>query len=273
MTADVLTGRNNLIVTGVPRAGTTLTAALLDGLDDTVCINEPVWQSRWSREGGSREDYVARIAADFARVRATLLSGGSVETRVKGGGGTLTNYFDPSRKRLDVALEPFTRAGLSPGFLLAMKHNAHYACVLPELAAQQDTGVLAIIRDPVTTIASWRSVDLPVSKGRLPAAEPYWPEIRNIHLSADDLLVKQARILEALFARFDALSDRIAIVKLEDVIADPLTFSRLLGREQLRSAPIAPSSVGASLDPAERERIEKAVAHHCPTALKYYPAA
>ncbi len=263
----------NLIVTGLPRAGTTLTAALLDGLADTVCINEPKWQSRWSREGGSRADYVERIVSDFARVRETLLDGGTLAARVRADGGPLTNYFDAARNRLPVGLATLSRASLPPDFLLAMKHNAHYACVLPDLAAQGDVAVLAIIRDPVATLASWRSLDLPVSKGRMPAAEPYWPELRGIIQSTDDLLVRQARMLELLFARFDALKQRIAIVKLEDVIADPLTFARLLGRAQKTEVPITPSRIASSLSNDERAQIETAVASHCPTALRYYPSA
>lgn len=265
-----LRAARNLIVTGLPRAGTTLIAALLDGLSDMVCINEPKWQSRWSREAVSRTAYVEALVADFGHVRKVLLSGGSLMERVTRDGGALTNYFDEQRNRIAVDLAPVIRAGLGEAFCLAMKHNAHYACVLPDLAERNDVAVLAIIRHPVATLASWRSVDLPVSRGRMPAAEPFWPELRDIHQSTDDLLAKQARILELIFARFAALNDRITIVKLEDILADPLAVARLLGREQLRAAPIRPSGVASYLDGEERIRIENAVAHHCPTALKYY---
>jgi hypothetical protein len=270
-----LDNAKNLIVTGVPRAGTTLTAALLDSLSDTVCINEPKWQGKWSREAPDRASYVARLARDFADVRETLLAGGSVMARVRPDGEAVTNYFDEtsdSRKRLEIQLAPMARPGLAPDFLLAMKHNAHYACVLPELARLEEFRVLSIIRDPVATLASWASIDLPVSKASMPAAEPFWPEIKSVRQATDDLLTAQARLLELIFARFHALRDRIAIVRLEDVIADPQLFSRLLGRDQVRPVNIAPSKIPSSLQEKDRARIREAVARHCPTASAYYPS-
>jgi hypothetical protein len=263
----------NLIVTGVPRAGTSLASALLDGLVDAVSINEPKWQHLWSREENERSRYVERIAADFVRVRATLLAGGCVPVRVQPGGDAITNFFDDSpegRKRLVIENAPMARPGLTSDFLLAMKHNAHYSCVLPELARLEGFAVLAIVRDPRAILASWRSLDLPVSRGRIPAAEPFWPEVRAARVSTDKLLTVQARLVELFFARFLALDKRITIVKLEDVIADPLLFSRLTGRAQVRLIKIEPSKIASLLEESERAKIKEAVIRHCPAASLYY---
>ncbi len=263
----------NLIVTGIPRAGTTLTSALIDAMEDAVCINEPIWQSRWSREERSRQRYVERIVADFAKVRAKLIEGGSVNVRASGDGTLVTNFFDQSaggRKRKPLTTAPMSRPGLSQDFLLGMKHNAHYTCVLEELAATPGFSVLAAIRDPLATLVSWRSLSVPVSRGRLPAAEPFWPEIFDASRDTDDILVAQARILELFFRRYRALSDRIAIVRLEDIIADPRRLNRLLGRAQRNDVAIEPSRLASAAPDAERKLLGEYIKAYCPTAAEYY---
>ena len=55
----------NLIMTGVPRAGTTLATAIVDGHADCVALNEPKWQGLWSREMDDPAGYAERIFADF----------------------------------------------------------------------------------------------------------------------------------------------------------------------------------------------------------------
>ena len=62
----------DLIVTGIPRAGTTLLAACVDSLEDAVCLSEPEWQALWSQETKERLEYIARLSEDFDRVRHIL---------------------------------------------------------------------------------------------------------------------------------------------------------------------------------------------------------
>lgn len=56
----------NLIVTGIPRSGTTFTAAFVDGLDDAVCLSEPDWQDARPREMNDRGEYSASATAACA---------------------------------------------------------------------------------------------------------------------------------------------------------------------------------------------------------------
>lgn len=266
---------SNLIVTGIPRSGTTLTAAIIDGMEDAVCINEPQWQSAWSRQGHDRATYVKRIRDDFGHTRATLLAGGSILTRVSPEGTDVTNFFDqsaPVRKRRPLTFAPMSRPGLQTNFLLAMKHNAHYACVLEELASLPDFAVLAVIRNPVDTLLSWRSLNIPVSSGSMPAAEPFWPEITEARGDTQDVLLVQARIVELFFRRFHALREKIAILRLEDLIDNPQSLNHLLDRRQRKHVPITPSRLATSAPAAETDRLRNYVAAHCPTAMNYYPA-
>ena len=266
----------NLIVTGIPRAGTTLTAAMIDGMEDAVCLNEPEWQGTWSREVTGRAAYVQRIIDDFVRVRSTLLAGGSVEIRASADGAAVTNFFDQSpgkRKRKPLTFAPMSRAGLSPDFLLAMKHNAHYSCVLEDLAATPGFSVIAIVRDPLATLLSWRSLDIPISRGRLPIAEPFWPEVAAAALSTQDVLLAQVRILELFFRRYSALADRIAVIRLEDMIAKPdLAQYQAWAANSASSVTIEPSPLTSTAPATELKLLQDYVTAHCPSARAYYPA-
>lgn len=263
----------NLIVTGIPRSGTTLAAALIDSLEDAVCLSEPDWQSLWSQEMTDRTEYVERIVKDFDRVRTALLAGESVSDRRNADGSPITNYFrraDRDRSQQFEILDVRCK-GLSPGFLLGMKHNAHYTCVLPDLVTLPDLAILAIIRHPIPTILSWRSLDLPVSRGRLPAADRFWPEIPALWQTTNDLLEVQVRIYGLFCTRYKELSTRLTIIKYEDLVQDPGLLERCLDRKCVRQIPIE-TKKSSSL--ADRERIsviKQYLRRFCPIAYELYP--
>ena len=215
----------DLIITGVPRSGTTLATAIIDQAPDSLCLSEPDRHIELMNDAANAEDFVLRLRQDFDAVRRTILVGGSVLDRRRADGAPVTNYFsDPgpdTRRRAEFTIRGVTRPWLSPDFLLGMKHNALYAAVLPEIIRSARFRVIAIIRDPVALLMSWRSLDLPISRGRLPAGERFWPELAGLCQSELDLTEKQARIAELLFSRFAQWSDRIAVIPYEVFITDP----------------------------------------------------
>jgi hypothetical protein len=268
----VSAGVRNLIVTGIPRSGTTLVSALIDSLDDAVCLSEPDWQDSWPREMHDRVAYAERLCEDFARVRRVLLADGEVPDRRQADGSAVTNYFPRSsqggRTRAYTVL-PLRRPGLSGDFLLGMKQNAHYSCVLPELAGQTDFAILAIIRDPVATILSWRSTDLPISEGRLPAAERFWPEIAELATATDDVLLRQVLIYRIFCERYQRLRDRVRLLRYEELIGDPSMLTRTFARQYVRQVSVRQDDVTPAA--ADVEKIRAYLRAHCPIAEELYP--
>jgi hypothetical protein len=264
--------KRDLIVTGIPRSGTTLTAALIDGLDDAVCLSEPAWQDAWPREMPTADEYVQRLVDDFARVRSDLLAGGKVVDRRRDDGAPVSDYFrppDPDHGR-PYAFVEFSRPGLSENFLLGMKQNAHYSCVLPQLAAQPAFAVIAIVRHPLDVIRSWQRVDIPIREGRLPAAERFWPEIAEIARTTDDILLRQVLVYERFCERFIELRGTITLMRYEDIVRDPLIVARTFGKEFARKAPmeIQPRPRPPSDDDRSILRYLKT---HGPAARALYP--
>ena len=138
--------------------------------------------------------------------------------------------------------------------------------------------VIAIIRDPVALMMSWRSLDLPISRGRLPAGERFWLALAELTRADLDLTEKQLRICDLLLSRFEQLADRIAVVPYEEFVTNP---ARLLAAAEIRHpahsqiptpARPAPASLDHDLKKAAlAERIRQLVAAgQLPGIARYY---
>jgi hypothetical protein len=215
----------DLIITGVPRSGTTLAAAIIDQAPDCLCLSEPDAHVDLMNGAASPEDFVSRLSREFETVRSTILSGGSVLDRRRADGAPLTNYFSEplpdGRREAIFTIRSVQRSGLSSDFVLGVKHNALYSAVLPEIVQSRRFRVIATVRDPVAVLMSWRTLDLPLSRGRLPAGERFWPELAALGRADLDLTDKQIGICDLLLRRFAELADRIAIVPYEVFVTDP----------------------------------------------------
>ncbi|MGE0755079.1 MAG: sulfotransferase [Alphaproteobacteria bacterium] len=210
----------NIIVTGIPRTGTTLACALIDSMPDCVCLNEPHWQVS-AQLGGDAQALAFWLQEDFARLRGHLLAEHPVPDRRNDDGRAITNFFRHGKPADDHSMTLFIRAGLTPQFTLAMKHNALYLAALPYLARMSDFTVIAIIRHPVATLASWRRVALPVNQGRMPHAAIYWPEVKAITDSHEDALVKQVKLYDTICARLHELKGTLHILPYETMVEKP----------------------------------------------------
>jgi hypothetical protein len=103
-------------------------------------------------------------------------------------------------------------------FTLVIKHNALFTALLPEL--QTVFPVYGIVRNPLSVLASWNSVALPVNDGRIPAGEMYSPELADLLADTPGRIERQLHILEWFCQNFARdLPNRI--LRYEDFVADP----------------------------------------------------
>jgi hypothetical protein len=237
----------NLIITGIPRSGTTLAAAIVDQSPDALCLSEPDHHVDLMNGAATAAEFVRQLCLDFDAIRRTILAGGFVLDRRCPDGTPVTNYFTSNmldgRRKPAFVIRGITRPALSPDFVLGVKHNALYSAVLPEIVQSGCFRVVAIIRDPVAVLKSWRSLDLPISRGRLPAGERFWPELHALGRADLDLTDKQIRICDLLLGRFEHFADRIVVVPYEVFVTDP---ARLL------AAAAIPISTSSQVDAVRR---------------------
>lgn len=206
------------MLTGVPRGGTTLACQLLQQCHDTVALFEPMDVAILPRD---RSAAVREVQRFFVACREQLLLDGSAPSKHVGG-AVPDNPFasevgtDGTREMIAAHGRVHIEPRPAPGFTLVIKHNAAFAALLPELAAT--CRMLAIVRHPLSVLASWNSVDLPVRAGRIPAGEHFDPELGVLLDQETDPLRRQLLVLEWFFSRFDRLLPVGDVLRYEDVI-------------------------------------------------------
>lgn len=228
----------DLIITGVPRSGTTLTTALIDSLPDSVGLNEPQWHSDWIWNVETTAlDFAKWLVGDFAWIRHQLLSGKSIPDRRKSESGeAVTDYYKRKRnEKVENTYEviDFKREGLSKDFLLASKHNGLYVGALKPLCDIGHFEVLVVLRHPLDAIMSWRSLpSIPLYEGNMPGALRFWIEMREVVVSDRDVLDKQVELYELLCKRYYKLKKRVKFIRYEDILEDPNVICRTLGMDE-----------------------------------------
>jgi len=222
----------DFIITGLPRGGTTLLAAIMDEMPDSVCLNEPLWQHEWAKHNAhNAAGFADWLTADFSRLRALLAAGEPVMDMRSPDGKAVTNYFISGGA--SVVPMPFIRSGLSCQFLLSIKHNGLYLSALPALARSGQFKIIALIRSPQAVLAAWQKTLIPVSEGRFPAAKTYWRQMAELTSLPLELLEKQVRMIDLIFKRLWEMRDRITIVTYEELTADPNIISAITGKKTL----------------------------------------
>ena len=67
-----------VLVTGIPRSGTTLVTAMINDLDRSLCLSEPSRHVEWLETSSSRREYADRVIGDFDSVLAEIKRNGKI---------------------------------------------------------------------------------------------------------------------------------------------------------------------------------------------------
>lgn len=217
----VVTTDRNVVLTGVPRSGTTLVCHLLNRLPQTVALNEPMQVHRLAELDavGSRCDEVARF---FGETRRALLAHGDAPSRHVGGRVPDDVFADsrpPDGLRRDRAARGVIRVekALSVDFLLCVKHPAAFTALLESLAARFPA--YAVIRNPLAVLASWQSIDANVHRGSAPVAERLDPGLSTRLRTLKDPDSRQLGLLDWFFAKYRDALPPTRVLQYENVVA------------------------------------------------------
>ncbi|MGS2719912.1 sulfotransferase domain-containing protein [Paraglaciecola aestuariivivens] len=208
---------NSLLITGIPRSGTTLCCKLLNQHQHVVALHEPIDPANLA-ENCLASLAVEQIAQQIAELDHAI-ENGLPFTHGDKGGLTIENPVGLQTSqgvRQVVAARgkiqlPARQAG---SYQLVVKQNALFTALLTELSAQFK--MLCIVRNPVDVLLSWLTVDLPVNSGHIPAGERFDPKLKAA-LAEPDCLTRQLIIYQWFMQRF--LASGLPIIKYEDVIA------------------------------------------------------
>jgi hypothetical protein len=213
----------DVILTGLPRSGSTLTCHLLNRCADTVALHEPIPIPELARTHAG-DELVGCIAEFYQDTRRSLLQERRAVSKNIGGSvpdntfGVARSGRQNLRHNLDSHGEvSFAGKELSANFTLAIKHNAGFTALLDRLVTQ--VPCYGIVRNPLSVLASWNSVNHPVQQGHVPAGERIDPALQAALARIEDRHERQFYILEWFLERFARLLPRGSILRYEDVVA------------------------------------------------------
>ena len=210
----------NVILTGPPRSGTTLTCHLLNKVPNMVALHEPV--QLHEMVGLADDQIVAYLDGWFVETRHGIEQTGSAPSKVENGkvpdnpyGGLgadgKTRVARVSHGMLDIGRP------LTDSFLLAIKHPAAFTSLLPLLV--RHWSCFAVIRNPLATIMSWNSLEeLPVRTGRLPMAESFDAGFKAALDSMPIVHDRQLHILDWCFERYRTCLSPERVIRYESII-------------------------------------------------------
>ncbi|MDD9984605.1 MAG: hypothetical protein OXU81_25135 [Gammaproteobacteria bacterium] len=241
------------LLSGVPRSGTSLCCRLAGGLPDTVALSEPIRRKAFggmetprgacARIGDFIEETRARILVE-RRASSVQVDGRLDDNRVA------SRHTDAGLRRLrgewgEIAIDK----PLSADFTLLIKHNALFAALLPRLT--ESFSCLALVRNPLSVLASWQTVDLPVHRGRIPAGEELDGGLHRALEREPEVLARQLVVLDWFFGRFHSRLNPANIIRYEDVVeGGGVALFRRLGHAGARPAELTSRNHSALYDAA-----------------------
>lgn len=211
----------NIILTGIPRSGTTLTCSLLNKLPQTIALHEPM--NPGSLVGlGRPTEYLDRIGEFFAEQRRSLLVSGQAISKAKEGGIPDNNFgtsLTSSGLRKSIIAEAVVHfeKPLASDFRLIIKHPNFFTATLADLLSRYPC--FAVVRNPLSVLQSWNSVQESINDGHAPFAEAFNPALKAALALEPDRFSRQLRILSWYFEQYEHhLTDR-NILRYEEIVS------------------------------------------------------
>jgi hypothetical protein len=259
-----------VLLTGMPRSGTTLLCALLNEMPNTIALAEPTAKFLKSEA----DQFIDLLERFIVATRRKALQHGVV--RSKSIAGQVTDNFMAAPSATDGLRPSLARIAdvkvdkpLTADFRLYIKHPAPFTALTQQLLRRFP--LYALVRNPLAVLASWQTVDIPVNRGRLPAAERLDASLRAELDALPDQLDRQIAILAWYLRAYSALPAD-CLVRYEDLMRDPTTaLSRIHGPVKELNIPLKPEAPEARYGNVDLGALAHALRPIAPLATPFYP--
>lgn len=222
----------DIVLTGIPRSGTTLACHLLNKCPNAVALNEPM--PVWEFKGLPPEERLRKVGEFFSSQRRSLLETGTGWSKIHEG-RVPTNSFAPSnavglpRKSICTLSPMDVGKPLAQDFTLVIKHPGYFTADLQWLRGRFPC--FATIRNPLSVLLSWNTTSIKVHAGRLPMAESFAPDLHAALDREPDALLRQIAILDWCFSQYARWLPPENILRYEDTIASGGRTLSVLAKE------------------------------------------
>lgn len=224
------------LLTGIPRSGTTLACKILNELENTIALHEPLNPSSFYSK--TSEDAASEAIRKIQDIEDNLVNGVPFE---HGNKGALLIDNPVSTHRSEKLRKVVAQRGLitlppqDESSFLIVKQNAFFAATIHNLKSIYP--IVAIVRNPVDVLMSWRTVDLPVNRGHIPAGEKYDAQLKSFLQTEAVIARRQAYIYSWFIKQY--ISANIPIVSYESIIASHgVTLTNAFGLSHSTPTPL-----------------------------------
>lgn len=214
---------NNIILTGVPRSGTTLTCHLLNKLPNTVALHEPI-EFREILKLKNHHEICDFVSLFFEEMRSSIVNQKIAISRQVDGRVPDNNFGEDKdnnsglRKNLVSIGKIYIDKNLNSDFPLIIKEPGIFTAILRNL--KENFPCYAIIRNPLSVLASWNSVPFHVTKGRTPISRLDIALAQGLAKIKDkDKIEKQIYILSWFYEQYRLFLPEQAILRYENIVA------------------------------------------------------
>ncbi|VAW49245.1 hypothetical protein MNBD_GAMMA03-3 [hydrothermal vent metagenome] len=209
--------KKNILITGIPRSGTSLITKLISLDKNNICFSEPTFIKEIKAISENKKEILANLNQKIIGIRDCIKNGKSLEFRVGKDGQIPDNYFTIEYNNITRnKSSKFKNIILPKDYsqnTIFIKNNLLFTSCIEELSKQYE--IIAIIRNPISIINSWKSLNLPISKGVVISGIKYSTSLKNIS-NEKGLLIKQIKIIDWFYNKY--LENNVNLIKYEDLV-------------------------------------------------------
>ncbi len=251
----------NILITGIPRSGTSYLCNLLHRYSNCVVVNEPVELLTTL----AQELVPWSIPRLYRKLRSDICAGRPISNKLHQGAVTHDTLLSAETSDYIPAID-------AEDFVLGTKNTIAYLTRLEGIRrVMPDVRVIVCIRNPFDTIASWntsfphlRDADicgLPVGNEREPWLTAAQRQALQQIIAIEDLAQRRARRWHYFAERILDQGNTVTLVRYDEMVINPeQTLTKILGdlpkgklRESVQPSPIR--SAADQLDASERQAI------------------
>lgn len=208
----------NIILTGIPRSGTTLSCRLLNKVQNVLALVEPIDMKGFMAcvDENARLEFLSDY---FHAIRTAIQNGDPLDVINLDDLSTNTFEENVAGKRntlIKGRAKQHIQKNLTEDFLLIIKHPNAFTALIHELKKKWDC--YAIVRNPMDVINSWISLNHPLSQGHAPMAEFYDAQLSKKLALANTLEERQVLLVNWYFEKYLEKMNPVNIIPYESIV-------------------------------------------------------
>lgn len=265
----------NIILTGVPRSASTLILKLLGGEDQAVCLDEPDWLKEIRSKTPKKNLIPQQIYQCLSDLRRDVQSGKKIKLNFSKNTGKISeNHFERSDNAIiktKLTQKVLISQEMFESFWI-VKSNVFFTAIIDLLINSGEFKIIATIRNPISVIMSWRSLEFSLSRGKSMIAEKYNEEFKAIH-SHPNLLVRQVLIADWFYKKYKLFENKIEVLKYEEWVEDIQVLSQIYPGLRIQSnLELENKNNSNQYNQGEYEQIKCALKQYGEHYKYFYPA-